>query len=85
MKRLISLFMLLVVVALAIAAGRNGEFQKEPVTPCGACRQVMLEVQHRFKKPIRVILDSSNKIEVLDNINGLLPLSFNGNSLKSIV
>ncbi len=55
------------------------------VSPCGACRQVMLESQHRFKKPIRIILDSSNKIEVLENINGLLPLSFNGNSLKSIV
>ncbi|MGQ7870523.1 cytidine deaminase [Sunxiuqinia sp. sy24] len=66
------------------AVDQNGQ-PAANVSPCGACRQVMLEAQHRFKKPIRVILDSSNKIEVLDNINDLLPLSFNGNSLKSIV
>ena len=52
------------------------------ISPCGACRQVMLETQHRFKKPMRVILDSRNKIEVLENAESLLPLSFNGNSLK---
>ena len=66
------------------AIDQNGEAAKN-VSPCGACRQVMLEAQHRFKKPIRVILDSQNKIEILSNAESLLPLSFNGDSLKSIV
>lgn len=55
------------------------------VSPCGACRQVMLETQYRFKKPMRVILDSGDKIEILDNAESLLPLSFNGDSLKPLI
>lgn len=66
------------------AVDQNGDSAKN-VSPCGACRQVMLETQHRFNKPMRVILDSRDKIEVLNNVESLLPLSFNGNSLKSIV
>ncbi|TDO03188.1 cytidine deaminase [Sunxiuqinia elliptica] len=54
------------------------------VSPCGACRQVMLEAEHRYKKPIRVILDSANKIEILQSASHLLPMSFNGDSLKSM-
>ena len=54
------------------------------VSPCGACRQVMLETQYRFKVPMRIILDSGDKIEVLNNVENLLPLSFNGNSLKAV-
>ena len=66
------------------AIDKNGEAARN-VSPCGACRQVMLETQHRFNHPMRVILDSRDKIEILDNVESLLPLSFNGNSLKSIV
>lgn len=66
------------------AIDQHGEAAKN-VSPCGACRQVMLETQHRFKKPMKVILDSRDKIEVLNNVESLLPLSFNGNSLKSEV
>ena len=32
------------VVALAIAAYTKGEFTSTPISPCGACRQVMLEM-----------------------------------------
>jgi cytidine deaminase len=66
------------------AIDQHGEPARN-VSPCGACRQVMLETQHRFKTPMRVILDSRDKIEILNNVESLLPLSFNGNSLKSIV
>ncbi|MBO5961222.1 MAG: cytidine deaminase, partial [Paludibacteraceae bacterium] len=33
------------VVALAIAAAQNEAFLEEPISPCGACRQVMLEYE----------------------------------------
>ncbi len=69
------------VVSIAISAiDKNGNPAKN-LSPCGSCRQVMLETEHRFNQPIRLILDSNSKIEVLDNIEGLLPMSFNGSSL----
>lgn len=71
------------VESIAISAiDQNGNASLH-LSPCGACRQVMLETQCRFKKPIRVILDNRNRIEIINNVESLLPLSFNGNSLKS--
>lgn len=66
------------------AIDQTGKAAKN-VSPCGACRQVMLESEHRYKKHMRVILDSSNGIEILKSAQSLLPMSFNGDSLKSIV
>lgn len=67
---------------IAIAAYNKGEFLEEPITPCGACRQVLLETEIRFKKPIKIILYGTNKTYVLDNVNQLLPLNFNQQSMK---
>ncbi|PTN08481.1 cytidine deaminase [Mangrovibacterium marinum] len=70
------------VVCMAISAiDQNGEHAAN-LSPCGICRQAMLESQHRYGQPIRIILDSRNKIDVLNNVECLLPLSFNGNSLN---
>ena len=39
---------------LAIAArNERGEFLQQPISPCGACRQVMLETETRFSHPMR--------------------------------
>ena len=43
------------VVALAIAAATNGR-QVESISPCGACRQVLLEAEQRYGKPMKVLL-----------------------------
>ena len=69
------------VVSIAISAIDKEGKQAKSLSPCGSCRQVMLETEHRFKQPIRLILDSYNKIEVLNNVESLLPMSFNGNSM----
>jgi cytidine deaminase len=61
---------------LAIAAQTKGEFLKEPVTPCGACRQVLLESEKRFGKEIEIYLYGTEKIYYLKGIETLLPLSF---------
>ncbi|MDX2444990.1 MAG: cytidine deaminase [Bacteroidales bacterium] len=61
---------------IAIAAkGKNG-FTKEPVSPCGSCRQVMIESEERFQAPIKLILIGEDKIRVLLNVTQLLPLGF---------
>ena len=61
---------------IAVAAYFEGDFVEEPVTPCGACRQVMLEVQNRYKHPIRILLYGKKHIYIVENIGDLLPLSF---------
>jgi len=66
------------VLALAITAiGRSGTLAAN-LSPCGACRQALLETETRFNQPIRVILDGGDRIDVLDNAKSLLPLSFGG-------
>ena len=46
------------------------------IRPCGLCRQVMSEVEKRFRKPVKVIMDGHAGIEVVDQAGFLLPLSF---------
>jgi len=70
------------VKSLAIAAYTNGEFLKSPVTPCGACRQVLLESETRFESNIEVILYGTDEVYVLNNVKQLLPLCFEKSSLQ---
>ena len=70
------------VVALAIAAYANGHFYPEPISPCGACRQVMLEVEDRYKRPMRVLLYGTRGTHVISTVRDLLPFQFISESLK---
>lgn len=71
------------VVCIAISALDQSGNRAVNLSPCGICRQALLESQHRYKQTIRIILDSRDKVEVLDSAECLLPLSFNGNALNS--
>lgn len=64
------------VEAIAIAAFKNDRFIAHPITPCGSCRQVLLETETRFNKDIKVILYGEKKIYIIANAKHLLPLSF---------
>ena len=66
---------------LAIAAMKDGE-RVDLITPCGACRQVMLETEKRFKHPMRVLLYGKKGIYELKNVGELLPLSFDASAMK---
>lgn len=69
--------------ALAIAArNERGEFLDSPIPPCGACRQVMIETEKRFGKPMRVLLFGIRGIYELQNASALLPLSFDAEAMK---
>lgn len=63
--------------AIAIAArDTNGQLTEEPVSPCGTCRQVIIEAETRFSQPIRILLYGKRCIYVMDGIKNLMPLSF---------
>ena len=71
------------VVALAIAAYTNSAFTPTPIAPCGACRQVMLEVESRHHHPIRTLLYGTEGIYIIEGgTRELLPLTFDASFLE---
>ncbi len=58
------------------ASGNNIDCTAKPISPCGSCRQVILETENRFQKPIKIILYGQEKIVVFENAKDLLPLAF---------
>lgn len=61
---------------LAIAAFTDGDFVEEPISPCGACRQAILEYEKLGGQPIEILLAGREKVYKLQGIRSLLPLSF---------
>lgn len=70
------------VKTLAIAAFTNDSFLPDPVTPCGSCRQALLETETRFDKDITVLLYGTQHVYLIENVKQLLPLCFEKDSLK---
>ena len=67
---------------LAIAArGTDGEFTVEPVSPCGACRQVLVEIEHRYGHPMRLLLVGRDCVYELKSIKDIVPFSFTDDAL----
>ena len=65
------------VVMLAIAArNEDGVFTEHPVSPCGPCRQVLIETETRFRHPVRILLYGQRCVYVVNGIKELMPLSF---------
>lgn len=51
--------------------------KEQLLSPCGACRQVMMESQERQGEPYRVILVSQNgKVSIFNSVSDLLPFAF---------
>lgn len=63
-------------VAIAIAAFSNGRFTDSPVTPCGSCRQVMVEIEKRFGKSFEVLMCFDNDVVRVKHAGELMPLAF---------
>ncbi len=70
------------ITTLAIAARNENGFLKSPISPCGACRQVMIEAESRNNKNIRVIMQGDNgRVFISNSIENLLPMSFQASRL----
>ncbi|MEM9919784.1 MAG: cytidine deaminase [Bacteroidota bacterium] len=68
--------------AIAITARSPSQVLKEPISPCGACRQVLVETEAMHQQPMRVILrGAEGKVFVIGSAAALLPLSFDGRYL----
>ena len=71
------------VVSLAIAAFTDGAFTTNPIVPCGACRQVMLETEQRYNHHIRTLLYGTEGIYLIEGgTRELLHLTFNASFLE---
>ncbi|UII32964.1 cytidine deaminase [Fulvivirga ulvae] len=67
---------------IAVTAKKEGSNHYIPVTPCGSCRQVMLEYEVKQNSPIEVIMQiADNKWIKTLSTEVLLPFCFNKNSL----
>ena len=65
------------VVAIAITIRSEQAVVKEPITPCGSCRQVMAEFEKKSGHPIKVIMQGEQgPIMVAQDTKTLLPFSF---------
>lgn len=54
-----------------------------PISPCGMCRQSLLEFEERTQTPIRLILAGmAGKVFVIKSASQLLPLAFKGEELS---
>lgn len=70
------------VTALCIAARDScGGFTRVPVSPCGGCRQVMLESECRYRRNIKIMLYGTDGIHILSSARDLLPVGFDHGSL----
>ena len=70
------------IVAIAIAAKNAQGFMNDPISPCGSCRQVMIEMEQRYKRTIKIYLYGTKGTYVINSIKDLMPLSFVDESMK---
>ena len=60
----------------------TGSNQENAASPCGACRQVLLEAEQRYGKPMKVLLCGTKEVVVAESAESLLPLCFGAKDLK---
>ncbi len=68
--------------SIAISYSSEEVKSDHPISPCGMCRQSLLEYETRIKKPIRLILSGQKgKVYVIRSAGLLLPFGFTSDEL----
>jgi cytidine deaminase len=63
--------------SIAISYDSNSGKSDHPISPCGMCRQALLEYETRLNKPIRLILSGQEgKVFIIKTASLLLPFAF---------
>lgn len=71
------------ILQLAITARSEKQELKEPIPPCGACRQAIAEYEIKQDHPIEIyFMGETGKVLKTDSVKALLPLLFDSGSLK---
>ncbi|MCK4288438.1 MAG: cytidine deaminase, partial [Bacteroidales bacterium] len=69
--------------SIAVSAKAINFKINHPVTPCGACRQVLAEYEDKQKSKIRIILKGdTGKIRIIKSVKDILPMIFHADELK---
>jgi cytidine deaminase len=72
-----SLYPYIAIDTIAISYQRDKKESDHPISPCGICRQSLLEYQTRMNHPIRLILAGmKGKVFIIPRADYLLPLAF---------
>lgn len=70
------------VTAMAVSFNTAKEKSDHPISPCGMCRQSLLEYETRFKHPIRLIMGGmEGPVHVVGAAKQLLPFAFTSEEL----
>jgi len=71
------------IVSMAISYDPLNKPSVEPISPCGMCRQSLLDYENRYQAPIKIILaGKSGPVMLLPSAANLLPFGFDGAILK---
>jgi len=69
------------VKSLAVVATRDGDIVPGPVSPCGACRQVFVETEHRSGHPFSLLLVGKGQVFKFEKATSLMPFAFGPDEL----
>lgn len=64
------------VEAMAIIAMTKDGIMPDPITPCGACRQVMIETETRMRQEFYTLLVGNKMIYKVKSSKDLMPMAF---------
>jgi len=71
------------IMAIALTIDYEGKNIKEPVFPCGSCRQAILEYEERWGSDIKLyIIGPDDDVVIINTVKEILPLAFSGTYLK---
>lgn len=71
------------ITAIALSYKSPSGMDGHPISPCGICRQTLVEYENRQKKFVRILMAGQHgKVYVVSSASALLPLTFTDKDLK---